>query len=31
MTQGWREVKVATLSLSNDEKNVIAENVLSYF
>ena len=31
MTQGRREVEVGTLLLSNDENNVIAENVLSYF
>ena len=30
-TQGKREVEVGTLLLSNDENNVIAENVLSYF
>ena len=30
MTQGRRELEVGTLFLSND-KNVIAENVLSYF
>ena len=30
-TQGRREVEVGTLLLSNDENNVIAENVLSYF
>ena len=30
-TQGRREVKVGTLLLSNDENNVIVENVLSYF
>ena len=28
---GRREVEVGTLLLSNDENNVIAENVLSYF
>ena len=31
MTQGKRGAKVGTLLLSNDENNVIAENVLSYF
>ena len=30
MTQGRREIKVGTLFLSNDENNVIAENVLSF-
>ena len=30
-TQGRREVDVGTLFLSNDENNVIAENVFSYF
>ena len=30
-TQGRREVEVGTLLLSNDENNVIAENVLNYF
>ena len=30
-TQGRKEVEVGTLLLSNDENNVIAENVLSYF
>ena len=30
-TQGRREVEVGTLFLSNDENNVIAENVFSYF
>ena len=29
--QGRREVEVGTLLLSNDENNVIAENLLSYF
>ena len=31
MTQGRREVEIGTLLLSNDENNVIAEDVLSYF
>ena len=31
MTQGRREIKVGTLLLSNDENNVIAENVWSFF
>ena len=30
-TQGRREVEVGTLLLSNDENNVIAENVFCYF
>ena len=30
-TQGRKGVKVGTLLLSNDENNVIAENVLCYF
>ena len=30
-TQGRTEVEVGTLLLSNDENNVIAENILSYF
>ena len=30
-TKGRKEVEVGTLLLSNDENNVIAENVLSYF
>ena len=30
-TQGRREVEVGTLLPSNDENNVIAENVLCYF
>ena len=30
MTQGRREIKVGTLFLSNNESNVIAENVLSF-
>ena len=30
-TQGRRKVEVGTLLLNIDEKNVIAENVLSYF
>ena len=31
MTQGSKEVEVGTLLLSNDENNVIAKNILSYF
>ena len=31
MTQGKSEVEVGTLLLSNDEKNLIAKNVFSYF
>ena len=31
ITQGRRVVKVGTLLLRNDENNVIAKNVLSYF
>ena len=31
MTQGRWQVKVGTLLLSNDENNVIVENLLSYF
>ena len=31
MTQGRREVEVGIALLSNDEKNVIGKNVLSYF
>ena len=31
MTQGRSEVEVGTLLLSNDENNVIAQNVLGYF
>ena len=30
-TQGRREAEVGTLLLGNDENNIIAENVLSYF
>ena len=30
-TQGGREMEVGTLLLSNDENNIIVENVLSYF
>ena len=31
MTQGRREVEVGTLLLGNEENNVIANKVLSYF
>ena len=31
MTQGKSEVEVGTLLQSNDENNLIAKNVLSYF
>ena len=31
ITLGRRQVKVGTLLLSNDENNVIFENVLNYF
>ena len=31
ITHGRRQVKVGTLLLSNDENNVIFENVLNYF
>ena len=31
ITQGRRVVEVGTLFLRNDENNVIAKNVLSYF